>query len=202
MDPQQLYPRLTVTDVLVAAWVALWIVIGVLVGIEVHQLGQYGDTLSHSATALDSASDGLRIVDDIPFVGGKAGRIADDIETTAADLRRSADNTRNAAYRLTYLLAFAVMVTPTVPLLVVYLPARLRSLRDRRALLRAVAAGHGAFAEKYLANRALADLPVDVLAQLSADPWREVRQGNTEPFINVELQRLRMEREIERRKGA
>ena len=44
--------------------------------------------------------------------------------------------------------------------------------------------------EQFLANQAVQNLPYDVLSQVSADPWGDLRQGSYRRLANAELTRL------------
>ena len=183
--------ELNFADALVVAWVVLAIMLGVLLGEEVHRLGQYGTSLNHTADALDQSANGLDIVSKVPLIGGKVGSVVDDLHATAISIRESASRTQDAAVRLSYLLAIALAVLPTAPLLAFYVPHRVRQINDRLALRRAIL-GHAdpAFADRYLAYRALRDLSFSELESLGTDPWMEARDGDLRKLARAERRRL------------
>ena len=183
--------ELRITDALVVAWVVLAVILGVMLGKEVHRLGQYGDSLNRTANALDQSADGLEIISKVPLIGGKVGNVVDDLHATAVSIRESASRTQDAAYRMSYLLAIALAVLPTAPLLAFYVPHRVRQISDHLALRRAIyGRTDPAFSERYLAYRALRDLSFTELESLGADPWTEVRGGDLRELARAERRRL------------
>ncbi|HEX5369820.1 MAG TPA: hypothetical protein VFY10_10445 [Dehalococcoidia bacterium] len=183
--------ELNLTDALVVAWVILAIVLGILLGREVHRLGQYGTSLNRTADALDQSANGLEIIAKVPLIGGRVGSVVDDLHATAVSIRESASRTQDAAFRMSYLLGAALAILPTAPLLAFYVPHRVREIDNRLALRQAIQGRTDpAFAERYLAHRALLELSFNELEALGADPWMELGGRDLRELARAERRRL------------
>ena len=179
------------SDLGVALWVAFCIVLGIAIGNEVRQLDRYGLTIDQSANALDRTASALDEIAGLPFIGGDINDLAAEIAVTAQRMRTSAADTRSAAHDLSRLLTAAVTIIPTAPVLAVYLPHRVRQIKTNRELVRSVHRNRDAgFTQRYLAHRALLDLPYDELQQIGQDPWAQVREGRIDRLAAEELRRL------------
>ena len=183
--------ELNFTDALVVAWVILAVALGILLSREVHRLGQYGTSLNRTADALDQSANGLDIVSKVPLIGGRIGSVVDDLHTAATSIRESASRTQDAAVRLSYLLGTALAILPTLPLLAFYVPHRVREISDRQALRRALLGRTDpAFADRYLAHRALLHLSFKELESLGPDPWTQVGGSDLRELARAERRRL------------
>ena len=134
------------------AWTVLWLAAGVYVYASVRHLEDYGrttvtasDGLRQTSRGLVRAADGLRNTGEalgrVPFVGsqldddvrrtaGDVDRIARTVRATARQARASGEQTRDAAGGLALVLASAVALVPTLPLVALALVLR-APLADR-----------------------------------------------------------------------
>jgi len=178
-------------DGLVGFWVVLWLGIGVWVTIDVHHLSQLATTLGQSAKSLRQISDVVAGLSQLPLVGGSLGTLAKSAAETAASASRSAAAAERSVRQLSYLLGVIVVVIPTVPTLAAYLPYRIRRYREVRAVRAALARpAADAVLRHYLAERALANLPLRQLMAISDDPWRDAAGGRLDVLAGAELARL------------
>lgn len=198
MTARFILKSLTLSDFALAAWVGFCILLSVLIGREVRELGRFGTTMDQTANALEEISSALEAIAEVPLVGGSVGEIAGELAATADRIRESASDTRSAADNLSVLLAIAVAIVPTAPVIALYVPYRTRQIRETSELLRSIhSSRNGAhFARNYLANRALNELTYDRLSRLGHDPWALVRQGNVDRLAREELKRLGLEEEL------
>jgi hypothetical protein len=183
-----------VVDVAVGAWVVLWLALGVAAADEVRGLSAYGDALRQAGAALDTAGSGLQRLGAVPFVGDGPERLGDEVRATAEEVRRSAGATDDRIEALGGRLGLAVATVPTLPVLAVHLPRRIRREREVAAVRRLAASlGDDRMAE-LLARRALHHAPYRVLAAAGADPWRDVEEGRYRRLADAELARLGLAR--------
>jgi hypothetical protein len=181
---------LHIMDIVTAAWVAAWIGLGIAIGIEMGHLADLSRTVTADSRAVQTVGSSLSALHDVPFIGGTIGRAASQIEQaglgTAASARSTATNIRTLAI----LLAIAVALLPSVPVLGFYLPLRLNRRREAQAVRRALRR-HGddpAF-EALLARRALASVGYRDLERLSTG-WREPPDADRRRLAEAELGRL------------
>ena len=98
------------------AWVAFWMLAGVLVWHEVRGLRPLADTVAVAGRSLDDTAQVLRSVSNVPFVGSKLHRVANDAHRTAVSARESARDGRRSVDRLAILLGLAVPAAAIAPL--------------------------------------------------------------------------------------
>jgi hypothetical protein len=178
-------------DILLSVWVAGWVAVGILIGIDVHHLGRLTTTVSNAGKALQQAGGGLRSLSGVPFIGHTLGGLAGQLSRAGHTAGRNAFAARTSIDQLSYLLAIAVVIIPGTPVFGIYLPFRLGRLFEARAVRSALR--HGAnrrLLERYLANRALTNLPYHQLEEISHEPWEDVEQGRFTNLAQAELARL------------
>jgi len=183
---------------LAAAAVVASIVIGLLAGavvvVNVHRLSQLSDTLLTSAEALDQTAEGLDDLRRAPFIGGRIGKVADNIGATASSARENAERSRKSVLTLGYVLGGLIAAIPAVPTLVAYLIYRALRQRDAVAVRHALATSENPqLLRRYLALRALARLPYRDVVALGSEPWREAAEGHYAHLAATELARLGIE---------
>lgn len=172
-------------------WVLGWLAVGIWVAVDVSHLGRLATTLGTAATGLGDAAAAIKKLSGVPFVGGTFRQLADNAARTAASARVNAASSYTSINQLAYLLGIVICLVPTVPVLAAWLPARLARAREVRAVRRALARPHDhATLTRYLANRALANLPFHELAALGDDPWEDAYHGRLDALAGAELARL------------
>lgn len=178
-------------DSVVAFWVVLWLTMGVLTGLEIWSLSRVSDAAAASGRAADQAGRGLQELSALPLVPDGPGRIGDEVRAAADEIDRSAALIRQDVRRLSLLLGVSVALLPTVPVLALYLPGRLRWRRDVQAVRRELArAGRTERLDAYLAQWAVADLGWDALSRVSDDPAGDLAEGRYERLAGEQLRRL------------
>ncbi|CAN5674392.1 hypothetical protein BH24ACT13_BH24ACT13_09820 [soil metagenome] len=185
---------LRVVDGLVTFWVLLWMVVALLTGWAVWQLTALTDTVVESGMALDSAGQGIASLGDIPFIGEVPRQLGMQVRETAEDIRTSGADAEGTVKRIAILLGLAVLLMPTLPLLLAYLPPRLARARELRTLRKALSAGDGGDVDGYLAQQALQSLPYDRLRRVSSDPWKDLATGQVRALADTQLDHLGVRR--------
>ena len=110
-------PFVTVLAAFVAAWTILWIVLAIVTWHEVRTLRKLSTTVVTSGVAVQQTGDALQGLHAIPFVGGDIARIGRQVTAAGVDARRSGRASASAVDNLATLLAIAIGIVPTVPML-------------------------------------------------------------------------------------
>jgi hypothetical protein len=119
-------------DLLVLAWVAAWIVVAIAVAHEVGRLRDLSTTVVKAGIAVRSTGDALESLTSLPFVGGRIRPVATEVRAAGQSAVLSGRETRNSVNNLSTLLGLVSGLAPTLPLLAVYLPRRIGSIRAGR----------------------------------------------------------------------
>jgi hypothetical protein len=191
-----------VVDLLVVAWIVTWIVLGVVISREVRDLRRLGDTMVKAGAAVEETGRAIGTLGGLPFVGPRIRQVQGRIEAAARSAVASGRESRRSAERLGVLLGVSIALIPTLPLLALYVPARLSWVMDVRSVRRSVRrAGDDPVFLEFLARRAAENLPYDRLRDVSPNPWRDIEDGRYEPLARAELRRLGLRDSLsERRK--
>jgi hypothetical protein len=180
-----------VLDVGVVVWVAAWMVLALFVGREVRDLRELSDTVVVAGVAVEDTADLISSLGSVPFVGGQVGEVADEVRAAGRSAQASGRDSRDSTENLSVLLALSIALIPTLPLLGLYAPLRISWTREARAVRRAVEADPmNPVLRRFLANRALLNLPFQEITAISADPFRDLDEGRVEALANRELSRL------------
>jgi hypothetical protein len=180
-----------VLDLGVVVWVAAWIVLALFVGREVRDLRELSDTVVVAGVAVEDTADLISSLGSVPFVGGQVGEVADEVRAAGRSAQASGRDSRDSTENLSVLLALSIALIPTLPLLGLYAPLRISWTREARAVRRAVEADPtNPVLRRFLANRALLNLPFQEITAISADPFRDLDEGRVEALANRELSRL------------
>jgi hypothetical protein len=187
-------------DVAVVLWVAGWIVLAVFVGREVRDLRELSDTVVLAGVAVEDTGELLAMLDNVPFIGGQVGDVAQEVQEAGASARQSGRESRDSTEDLSVLLALSIGLIPTLPLLGLYAPLRIAWTRDVRSVRRAlVESSAEAVLNEFLARRAAANLSFDDLRAVTADPYGDLAAGRFDGLANRELERLGLRRRLERK---
>lgn len=124
--------RAVALDVLVALWVGAWIYLGVAIGDEVRGLRQVSGTVTRVGLAVQETGQVVSDLGSVPLLGDRVGSAADRIEQAGTSAVASGRRSATSARRLGWMLAVAIAVIPSVPLLAVYLPLRVAATRQHR----------------------------------------------------------------------
>lgn len=182
---------LVAIDVALAVWVTAWIVLAILVGRELQGLGDLSDTVVSVGRAAEASGAALGLLGNLPVIGGAVDFPAGQIQEAGRSAQVTGESSRENIDALTVLLAPTVGLMPSLPLLALYLPARLGRVREAHAIeaARDSAAGDPGF-EELLARRAAVTLSYRQLAEVTPEPWRDLAAGRFERLARAELERL------------
>ncbi len=124
------HPRLgPATDVLVATWVVLWVVLGFAIAAEVRGPRELSVTVTRVGVAVQQTGDALKSISSVPLIGDRVGAAVTDIDAAGASAVRSGRSSRESIRSLAWMLGLFVAVMPALPLLLLYLPARVGARR-------------------------------------------------------------------------
>ncbi len=182
---------LLVLDALALSWVTLWLVLAVATAVEVWRLSALSDSAEVSADAVQRVGRALQSLSGLPVVGDAPAEVGKEIAAAAADIDAAADQARADARRLSILLGLAVFLVPVTPVLALYAPMRseqtaeVNSIRDRLERC-----GRDQAIDAFLASRAVRNLTLDDLLEVSSDPVEDLRTGHYGALAAAELRRL------------
>lgn len=124
-------------------------------------------------------------------MGGSLAAPADELSRAGRDAVASARGARESAHELGTLLGLSIALIPSLPPLLLHVPARIAGARERRELTRAVALGRDPWVDELLARRALVHLPLRRLRAISDDPLADMHAGRHGELAAAELRWFR-----------
>ncbi|MDP1850500.1 MAG: hypothetical protein Q8K79_22105 [Solirubrobacteraceae bacterium] len=181
-------------DALVVVWVVAWLLLGLRVHAEVEGLTELSTTISRAGGAVEQTGRALGDLN-IPFVGERIDRTAEEVTAVGRDTRISGRTARDSIADLSTLLGLSVALIPSSAILLVYLPVRVARIRERRALRQLLARfGDDAGLERLLAHRALQTMSYRRLQAAAGDrPWVDLAEGRYGALAAAERDRLNLE---------
>lgn len=182
-------------DVALLGWIAAWIVLGTAVAREVRGLRNLSTTVVLAGQSLEQTADLIGGLAGVPFVGDDVGNLAERVRQTGRSARRNARVSRESVEDLSVLLGVSIGLIPTIPLVALYLPLRLRWRSEARTIQRALLRDPpDPSLEHYLALRATQTIPYERLRAISDDPVADLLAGRTAALASAELERLGLRR--------
>lgn len=167
-DQTSRFARQLLVDFLVAAWLVAWIWIGHVVHDGTLALAEPGHRIHSSATSLGgSLRDAGGTLGDVPVIGGGVSEPFDRAADAADSIASAGDSEVAAAESLARWLGLSIALIPIVVVLALYLPPRVRFVRNAAAGQRLVEADPDL---RLFALRAMANQPMHLLARVSDDP--------------------------------
>jgi hypothetical protein len=121
-----------VVDLGLVLWIVVWIVVAAAVSRDVQNLTQLSDNAVTIGDSLASSGHTLQGLRPVPLVGGRIADVGDRIVRTGRKVRSSGYGARKNIHSTSVLLAAAVGVIPSAPLVFLYVPFRIASVRSRR----------------------------------------------------------------------
>jgi hypothetical protein len=180
-------------DIAVLVWIAGWLVLALLVAREVRDLRELSDTVVVAGVAVEHTGDLVDSLGSVPLVGGQVGQVAERVREAGRSAQVSGRESRSSVDDLSVLLALAIGLVPTLPLLALYAPLRIAWSRDASAVRRAVESdASDPVLLELLARRALLTQPYERIRAVTSDPFRDLEQGRFTPLADLELNRLRI----------
>jgi hypothetical protein len=154
---------LRLLDAAVLVWVAAWIVIG----------------------------GSMRSLGSVPLIGGQLRTDGEELQQAGAQAVTSAASAESATGTLSVLLALAVALLPSIPVLALYVPVRVARAREATSVRRALRL-HGSDPQfqVFLARRAMQKLSYDSLQSVAGTRWPHLDDGELGELARLELQRL------------
>jgi hypothetical protein len=172
-------------DLILLIWTVLWVIAGIAVAREVSGLAEISDTVAEVGRTTTTIGETIRA---LPIVGGSLAEPAEQISQAGRDAVASAREARASADELATLLGLSIALIPSLPALLLYIPARIAGARERRALARLVADGREPWVDELLARRALVHLPLRRLRAISDDPLADLRNERHSALAAAELE--------------
>jgi len=178
-------------DAAVALWVTAWIALGVAIGVNVRHLTTLSETVARDGQSVEAIAGSLHSLGSVPLIGRQIAKDSDQLRQAGARAAQSGERSVSSIRALSVLLAIAVALLPSVPVLGLYLPARLERRREAAALRRALV-DHGSDPDfhEFLARRAIEALGYHRLRRVSPRPWADVEAGDCAALAAAELRRL------------
>lgn len=195
--------RLLLVDLALLLWSLAWLAIGIAVYNEARGLSELSGTVREVGEAVEAFGASLGTLGDLPVVGGPLGGAleapSEAVQEAGRSAQESGEQSRGSIDALSALLGLSVALIPSLPLLILYLPARLSRVREAQAVGAAMrrSGGDPAFRE-FLARRAAQNLSYRRLAQVSGEPWHELAEGRFDQLADAELERLGVQGRIAR----
>ncbi|CAN5696540.1 hypothetical protein BH24ACT26_BH24ACT26_18680 [soil metagenome] len=180
--------RQIAADALVAAWIAAWVRIGLWVDELVNRLAGPGRALERAGAGLARPlRDAGREVAEIPVVGDALQSPLESAASAAGDFAGVGASQQDVVHSLAVTLGLLFAVLPILVALLVYLPGRLRWVREATAASRLRLDSDDL---ELFALRALATRPLSELRRATPDPAAAFRAGDHAALAALELQAL------------
>lgn len=188
----------TAVDVVLGLWVLVWIGLGVAIGIKLSDLSDLSHTAILTGHAVQALGKSFGLLGNVPLVGGAVGGVASQVQAAGANIAGNGASSLSSIHALSVLLAVAVALLPSVPVFGFYVPVRLDTRRESRALRRAVVdyGGDPAFTA-FLARRAIDSIGYHRLRNITTLPWAHTgADAEAVELAGAELARLGIEPEL------
>jgi hypothetical protein len=155
----------------------------------VGELAAPGRELANAGTGFAGSVDRLGDkVDNLPGIGDGLRAPFDAVADGGRGLQRAGQAQQDVVHRAALVLGWAVGLIPAVVLLLVWLPGRVRWVRDATVVARLRAADSGNLA--VFALRAVARRPLRDLRRATADPGADLARGDYAALAALELRAL------------
>jgi hypothetical protein len=172
-------------------WVVLWLVVGAWAGYLIWQLTALSASTVESGRSLGVAADALTNLRSVPVVGDASKDFGRRIAATAAQVVDAGQQADRSIRGLAVLIGLSVALGPSAPVLLFYLPTRLRWRCERREVQEALQRENGLDGlQAVLAGRAVGSLSLERLLARSSDPQRDLAEGRHRDLAEAELERL------------
>lgn len=116
--------RVRLADLALILWTAAWAALAIAVYHEFRGLRDVSNTLVESGQAIDRTGRALETLGDVPLVGGDIRGYAAEVRQAGRSAQRSGRSSKEHVENLSFLLAFAIWLAPTIPVVALYIPLR------------------------------------------------------------------------------
>jgi len=177
-------------DALALVLLAGFVWLGIHVHDELDQLAGVGNGVTAAGEAVRSGFlSAASAAAGIPIAGGAiAGALRDAARATGGHIISLGQISAASAGHLATVVGLVVWGVPSLLLLGLALPARIREIRRLRELRRALRARNREERLRLLALRAVLTVPDEILFAHSADPAGDLMSGRYEPLAEAALQ--------------
>jgi hypothetical protein len=183
--------------------VAAWIGLGVAIGIKLSDLSGLSHTAVVDGRAVESVGRALGVAGAVPLVGGAFSAVAGQVQAAGASAASGGASSLSSIHALSFLLAIAVALLPSIPVFGFYLPVRLDLRREAEALHEAALThGDDPGFRAFLARRAIDSLGYHRLRRLAVRPWEQtLSETDCAELASAELRRLGIDPSLLERAG-
>jgi hypothetical protein len=187
-------PLISLTDIVLAAWVCAWVVLGVAIGLEVSHLSALSSAEVSVGQAVHTVGSALHTLSGVPLVGGAIAAGAGAVQDSGTSAVNTGHETASTITALSVLLAIAIAVLPSAPVLLLYVPARLRRHREAAAVRRGLQdPARRAELREFLAHQALHTLSYRRLSRLGVPLAGPLTEDDLSVLAEAQLRRLQIE---------
>jgi hypothetical protein len=185
-------------DIVLGLWVLVWIGLGVAIGIKLSDLSGLSHTAILTGHAVRALGRSFGLLGSVPLVGGSLGGVGRQIQAAGANIAGGGASSLSSIHDLSVLLAIAVALLPSVPVFGFYLPVRLDTRRESKALRQAVLSyGDDPAFRSFLARRAIDSIGYHRLRNITTLPWAHTgADAEATELAGAELARLGIEPEL------
>ena len=145
--------------------------------------------MEDTGQAIGRAGDAVDGLSDVPLVGEGFTTVADEIRGIGRETVQNGRSVEDDVDSLAVLVGAGLALGPTLPILALWVPARVSRERERHALRRSLKSDDR-IALAYLANRAVATRDFRELLSASDDPVADLAAGRYEALAALELDHL------------
>lgn len=177
-------------DALTLLLLAAFVWLGLRVKHDVDQLAVLGNGVIDAGSAVRSGfRSAASAAGNVPLVGDAiSGGLRGAGRGAGGDVIAVGRSGVNGAHRLGTILGLLIWGIPTLLLLMLVAPGRLREIRELRAVRRALRPPDAEARQRLLAFRAVVALPEEELFAYSADPAGDILAGRYEPLAAAALE--------------
>jgi hypothetical protein len=177
-------------DLLVGAWVTGWVLAGLTVRRLVDELARPGQAVERAGGRVASGMSGVGDqVSRIPGIGGGLRAPFERLGEAGQALAGAGATQQHVAHQLALWLGIVVALMPVVTVLALWLPGRVRWIREASAASRLRRNAASTYLG-LLAMRAVANRPLRELRRASADPVADLQRGDYQALAALELRAL------------
>jgi hypothetical protein len=176
-------------DLALLALVVLFAWMGVKVHDAVDGMAVLGSGVKHAGLSVESGfGSAAGAVKGVPFVGGSlAGALEKAGQGSGGNVAQLGQQGEDKVHQLALILGLLVFLLPTILVLVIMLPSRIRQIRQLGAANAALVDTHDPERRRLLAMRAAFGLSYLTLLGYTRDPIGDLAAGRYDPLVAAAL---------------
>lgn len=180
--------RQIIQDGILGGWILLWVLIGMVAHDVVAKLAEPAASVARNSDSLsDSLADISDKVDGVPVVGGALEEPFSSSSRAAAGVARESREQRDLFLTAALWIGLFIAVGPIALALLLYLPFRIRWIRQATAADRIRLDADDLY---LFALRAVANRPFTELRKATPDPGAALAAGDYAALARLELEQL------------